>query len=46
MLCNVGGRERTAGHYRRLLWKSGFMVTGQHRFTLEFVMLQATSRSA
>jgi hypothetical protein len=28
MLCNVGGRERTAGHYRRLLRESGFAVTG------------------
>lgn len=46
MLCNVGGRERTAGHYRRLLRESGFMLTGQHRLPLEFVMLQATPRPA
>jgi NAD(P)-dependent dehydrogenase (short-subunit alcohol dehydrogenase family) len=46
MLCNVGGRERTAGHYRRLLRESGFMLTGQHRLPLEFVVLQATPRPA
>ena len=46
MLCNVGGRERAAGHYRRLLRESGFMLTGQHRLPLEFVMLQATPRPA
>jgi hypothetical protein len=42
MLCNVGGRERTAGHYRRLLRESGFSLTGQHHLPLEFVVLQAT----
>ena len=42
MLCNVGGRERTAGHYRHLLRESGFMLTGQHRLPLEFAVLQAT----
>ena len=46
MLCNVGGRERTAGHYRRLLRESGFVLTGQHRLPLEFVALQATPRPA
>jgi NAD(P)-dependent dehydrogenase (short-subunit alcohol dehydrogenase family)/ubiquinone/menaquinone biosynthesis C-methylase UbiE len=46
MLCNVGGRERTAGHYRRLLRESGFRLTGQHRLPLEFVVLQATPRPA
>ena len=46
MLCNVGGRERTAGHYRRLLRESGFMLTGQHRLPLEFVVLQATPQPA
>ena len=46
MLCNVGGRERTAGHYRRLLRESGFVLTGQHRLPLEFVVLQATPRPA
>jgi NAD(P)-dependent dehydrogenase (short-subunit alcohol dehydrogenase family) len=46
MLCNVGGRERTAGHYRRLLRESGFVLTGQHRLPLEFVVLQATLRPA
>ncbi len=44
MLCNVGGRERTAGHYRRLLRESGFTLTGQHRLPLEFVVLQAIPR--
>ena len=42
MLCNVGGRERTTGHYRRLLRESGFVLTGQHRLPLEFAVLQAT----
>ena len=42
MLCNVGGRERTAGHYRRLLRKAGFRLIEQHRLSLEFVVLQAT----
>lgn len=42
MLCNVGGRERTAEHFSRLLRESGFTLTGQHRLPLEFVMLQAT----
>jgi NAD(P)-dependent dehydrogenase (short-subunit alcohol dehydrogenase family) len=46
MLCNVGGRERTVGHYQRLLRESGFMLTGQHRLPLEFVVLQATPRPA
>jgi hypothetical protein len=46
MLCNIGGRERTAGHYRRLLRESGFMLTGQHRLPLTFVVLQATPRPA
>lgn len=42
MLCNVGGRERTASHYQRLLQQSGFNLTSQHRLPLEFVLLQAT----
>jgi hypothetical protein len=46
MLCNVGGRERTAGRYGRLLRESGFRLTGQHRLPLEFVVLQATPRPA
>jgi ubiquinone/menaquinone biosynthesis C-methylase UbiE len=46
MLCNVGGRERTAGHYGHLLRESGFRLTGQHRLPLEFVVLQATPRPA
>ena len=46
MLCNVGGRERTAGHYRRLLRESGFRLAGQHRLPLEFAVLQATPQPA
>lgn len=46
MLCNVGGRERTAGHYRRLLRESGFRLARQHRLPLEFVVLQATPQPA
>ena len=44
MMCNVGGRERTAGHYRRLLWESGFESTGRHQLPLEFAVLRANQR--
>jgi hypothetical protein len=41
MLCNVGGRERTAEHYRGLLAEAGFMVTARHELPLDFALLQA-----
>jgi hypothetical protein len=41
MLCNVGGRERTAGHYRELLAEAGFTLTARHELPLDFALLQA-----
>jgi hypothetical protein len=44
MLCNVGGRERTAGHYRRLLARAGFGLTVIHALPLGASLLRATRR--
>jgi hypothetical protein len=44
MMCNVGGRERTAGHYRRLLGNAGFEVTEQHPLPLDATLLRARRR--
>ncbi|MFL6072275.1 MAG: methyltransferase [Mycobacteriales bacterium] len=41
MLCNVGGRERTAGHYRRLLAEAGFEIVDVHDLPLEVALLRA-----
>ncbi|MFE0463145.1 methyltransferase [Kitasatospora sp. NPDC058965] len=41
MLCNVGGRERTAGHYAELLAQAGFVLTDRHRLPLDAVLLRA-----
>ncbi|PBC76926.1 methyltransferase family protein [Streptomyces sp. TLI_235] len=41
MLCNVGGRERTAEHYRRLLAEAGFDLTGVAELPLDGALLAA-----
>ncbi|MGQ4517100.1 methyltransferase [Streptomyces sp. DW26H14] len=41
MLCNVGGRERTASHYRSLLADAGFECVEQHELPLEMAVLRA-----
>ncbi|MFD9127395.1 methyltransferase [Kitasatospora sp. NPDC059571] len=41
MLCNVGGRERTAAHYGRLLAEAGFELTGQADLPLDGALLTA-----
>jgi O-methyltransferase domain len=45
MLCNVGGRERTAGHYQSLLNESGFDLCGQQQLPLDSSILLARHRS-
>ncbi len=42
MMCNVGGRERTASHYRRMLSEAGFELTAQHELPLDFALLRAS----
>ena len=44
MMCNVGGQERTASHYRRLLAEAGFEVTGQYELPLDVALLRARKR--
>lgn len=44
MMCNVGGRERTAHHYRDLLRSAGFEVSQQHRLPLDAALLRARRR--
>jgi hypothetical protein len=44
MMCNVGGRERTASHYRRLLTDAGFELTAQHELPLDVALLRAGKR--
>lgn len=44
MMCNVGGRERTTGHYRELLAASGFELTSVHGLPLDVALLRATRR--
>jgi hypothetical protein len=46
MLCNVGGRERTAEHYARLLAEAGFALTAQHPLPLDAALLRARRRSS
>jgi DNA-binding transcriptional ArsR family regulator len=41
MLCNVGGRERTASHYARLLAAAGLQVTDRFTLPLDVVVLFA-----
>ncbi len=41
MMCNVGGRERTADHYHRLLHSAGFEVTWRHELPLNAALLRA-----
>ncbi|MBE1465261.1 acetylserotonin O-methyltransferase [Kibdelosporangium phytohabitans] len=41
MLCNVGGRERTLAHYRRLLGSAGFTVTSATGLPLDFSLVAA-----
>jgi O-methyltransferase domain/Dimerisation domain len=41
MLCNVGGRERTATHYRKLLAEAGFKLSARHALPLDGYLLTA-----
>ncbi|ONI84516.1 hypothetical protein ALI144C_14870 [Actinosynnema sp. ALI-1.44] len=41
MLCNVGGRERTLGHYRGLLAEVGLVVTSATDLPLDFSLITA-----
>jgi hypothetical protein len=41
MMCNVGGRERTARHYARLLGESGFRVADCQPLPLDAAVLRA-----
>jgi hypothetical protein len=45
MMCNVGGRERTADHYRRLLHSAGFDITWRHELPLNAALLRARRRA-
>ncbi|WP_449351211.1 methyltransferase [Streptomyces shaanxiensis] len=40
MLCNVGGRERTEDHYRRLLEETGFEFASCHELPLQGALLR------
>lgn len=44
MLCNVGGRERTEGHYRRLLDEAGFDFASCHELPLQAALLRFRRR--
>ncbi|MFI0511873.1 methyltransferase [Streptomyces sp. WSLK1-5] len=44
MLCNVGGRERTESHYRRLLETAGFDFTACHELPLQGALLRFKRR--
>jgi hypothetical protein len=46
MMCNVGGRERTAGHYGRLLEEAGFRLESCHPLPLDAAVLRATRRAS
>ncbi|MFB7665859.1 methyltransferase [Kitasatospora sp. NPDC056138] len=46
MLCNVGGRERTAGHYRRLLAEAGFELLTISDLPLDGNLLRARKRTS
>lgn len=41
MLCNVGGRERTAAHYGRLLTAAGFTPGGESPLPLDGFLIRA-----
>lgn len=41
MLCNVGGRERTATHYGNLLAEAGFRLSTRHALPLDVHLLTA-----
>jgi hypothetical protein len=41
MLCNVGGRERTATHYGELLAEAGFKLSARHALPLDVYLLTA-----
>jgi O-methyltransferase domain/Dimerisation domain len=41
MLCNVGGRERTATHYGKLLAEAGFKLSARHALPLDVYLLTA-----
>ena len=45
MMCNVGGRERTAGHYAELLAEAGFGVESVHELALDAALLRAVKLS-
>ncbi|MFI9722688.1 methyltransferase [Streptomyces sp. NPDC052396] len=44
MMCNVGGRERTAGHYQRLLAAAGFELLSVRSLPLDGNLLHARRR--
>ncbi len=44
MLCNTGGRERTASHYRALLAEAGFEVVETHPLPLDAHLVHARRR--
>jgi hypothetical protein len=44
MLCNVGGRERTADHYARLLAAAGFDLVAISGLPLDGSLLHARRR--
>lgn len=44
MLCNVGGRERTEDHYRRLLDAAGFDFAACHELPLQAALLRFRRR--
>ncbi len=46
MLCNVGGRERTLDHYRRLLAAAGFDLVDTAALPLDGSLLRARRSSA
>lgn len=45
MLCNVGGRERTAEHYRRLLHEAEFEWVMMSELPLDGFLIQASKRT-
>ncbi|MER6284121.1 methyltransferase [Streptomyces sviceus] len=44
MLCNVGGRERTEDHYRRLLDEAGFDFAACHELPLQAALMRFRRR--
>ncbi|MGW6575260.1 methyltransferase [Streptomyces sp. NPDC054945] len=46
MLCNVGGRERRADHYARLLADAGLQLVGRHPLPLDAHVLHARKAGA